>query len=251
MSLDFTRSEIQIASMARVLKGEIIAAGATLLADLATKVAKVVYDDDLLLSPGGSFASLDSDVIPTLGHDEHLDRLTARGQYDWSLAFDLIAADKFRIFTGPAQIDRSGAANISVVGDWHRPKVQLIGSRGLPDDVWRIKHIHFHLPKQSKRNLVQAVDFVSSFGNGPIREEIGCVTGRPGVLVTDLAVFYWPNDGDIAVQSIHPGVSVQELQEHTGFDLALSDAIATTVAPTPEELHAIRHIVDPDGTRDG
>lgn len=249
--LGYTSAELQIARMSREFKGEIMAIGSTPYADLATKVAKLVHDDDLVINGGGSWAAWDADVTPGIGHDEHIARQVARGQYDWSLVFDVIAQDKFRIFVGPVQIDRSGAANISVVGDWNKPKVQLIGARGLPDDVWRIAQINFHVPNQTKRSLVEKVDFVCSFGNGPTRDELGCITGRPGVLVTNLAVFTWPDGGEIALESIHAGVTPDDVRANTGFELDIPAGVPETDRPTAEELDAIRHVVDPLGLRDG
>lgn len=241
MSLAYTSEEMQIARMSRQYRGEIVAIGATAMAELATRVAKLVHDDDLVVLGGGSWACFDSAAHP-VSEGETGGRKTARGQYDWSLVFDLIRADKFRIFAGPVQIDRSGAANISVVGNWDQPKVQLIGSRGLPDDLWSVSEIHFHLPTQTKRNLVEAVDFVSSFGNGPIRRSTGCTTGRPGVLVTNLATFHWPEGEDIAIESIYPGVTAEEVRAATGFDLDIPADTPSTEPPSREELDAIRHL---------
>ena len=238
--LGYTLEDVQIARMSREFRGEILAIGSTPLADIASKVAKLVHNDDLVILGGNSWACFDVDALP-LAAGESGGRPTARGQFDWSLCFDLIAADKFRILVGPVQIDRSGASNISVVGDWAQPKVQLIGSRGLPDDLWRMGELHFHLPNQTRRNLVEKVDFVSSFGNGPIRDETGCTTGRPGVLVTNLATFTWPDGGEIAVESIHPGVTAAEVQAATGFELSLAE-VPDTEPPTPEEMGAIRYL---------
>jgi acyl CoA:acetate/3-ketoacid CoA transferase beta subunit len=239
-SREFSLEDVQIARMSREYKGEIVAIGSTGLADLASKVAKLVHNDDLVILGGNSWACFDADVLP-LSAGERGGRPTARGQFDWSLCFDLIAADKFRIFVGPVQIDRSGASNISVVGDWAQPKVQLIGSRGLPDDLWRIGQLHFHVPNQTRRTLVEKVDFVSSFGNGAIRDELQCTTGRPGVLVTNLATFTWPDGGDIVVESIHPGVTAADVQAATGFELQLQ-GVPVTDPPTADELRAIRYL---------
>jgi acyl CoA:acetate/3-ketoacid CoA transferase beta subunit len=236
----FTSEDVQIARMSREYKGEILAIGSTPSADLASKVAKLVHDDDLVILGGNSWACFDADPQP-VAEGEWGGRRTARGQYDWSLCFDLIAADKFRIFIGPVQIDRSGASNISVVGDWGQPKVQLIGSRGLPDDLWRVSELHFHVPNHTRRSLVEKVDFVSSFGYGAPRSHTGCTTGRPGVLVTNLATFTWPDGGDIAVESVHPGVTADQVRAATGFELDLTD-VPVTEPPTSEELRAIRYL---------
>ena len=251
MTVEYTNEELQIARMSREYRGELVAVGSTLFAALATKVAKLVHDDDLVVPGGNSWACFDAKVGPSTGYDEYLCRSGAIGQYDWSMVFDLISADKFRIFIGPVQIDRSGAANISVVGDWEKPRVQLIGSRGLPDDVWRIEVMNFHVPNHNRRALVEKVDFVSMFGNGPVRDELGCTTGRPGTLVTNLGVFTWPNGGSMAIESIHAGVSAEEISDNTGFDLEVPADTPRTAPPTAAELHAIRCLVDPLESRTG
>ena len=247
----FTNEELQIARMSREYAGELVAIGSTLFAVLATKVAKLVHDDDLVVPGGNSWACFDAKVGPSTGYDEYLCRSGAIGQYDWSLVFDLISADKFRITIGPVQVDKSGAANISVVGDWAKPRVQLIGSRGLPDDVWRLSVMNFHVPNHNRRSLVEKVDFVSMFGNGLVRDDLGCTTGRPGTLVTNLGVFSWPNGGSMAIESIHPGVTAEEIRDNTGFDLDIPPDTPFTAPPTVDELHAIRDLVDPLGSRTG
>ena len=241
MTVTYTSEELQIARMSREFTGEVVAVGATGMADVASKVAKLVHNDDIVILGGNSWACFDSAVVP-VSEGEIGGRGTARGQFDWSLCFDVIAADKFQVFVGPVQIDRSGAANISVVGDWARPKVQLIGSRGLPDDVWRISRINFHLPNQTERSLVEKVDFVSSFGNGLARKVTGCTSGYPGVLVTNLATFSWPDGGEIVIESIHPGVAADEVRAQTGFDLDIPVDVPMTEPPTAEELKAIRYL---------
>jgi glutaconate CoA-transferase subunit B len=252
MTENVTIEEIQIARMAREFRGEVNATGATLLAELAVHVAKVLYDDDLVIYGGQSQAAWDSDVAPYLPHDEYLTRHTAKGQQDWTVTFDVVRADKLRIFTGPVQIDRFGNANISVIGDWEHPKVQLIGSRGLPDDLWRVSVLHFHVPSHTPRSIVEKVDFVCSFGYGDTRDALGCNTGWPGVLVTNLGVFTWPRElGEMRIESVHPGVSPEEVRAYTGFPIHIPPSVERTAPPSKEELDVIRNVVDPWGFRYG
>jgi glutaconate CoA-transferase subunit B len=247
-----TIEEIQIARMSREFRGEVIAAGATILSDLAARLASLLYDHDLVLLGGGSWASFDCDPGPALYHDEYLTRSSARGQVDWSLAFDYVRADKLRIFVGPAQIDRHGNSNLSVIGSWDRPSVQLIGSRGLPDDLWNLSVIHYHVPSHTPTTLVEQVDFISSFGHGPTRERFRSSLGRPGVLVTDLGVFSWPEPGGrMQLESIHPGVEPERVRSATGFELDVPYPTPRTSLPTTAELHAIREVLDPLDLRSG
>jgi acyl CoA:acetate/3-ketoacid CoA transferase beta subunit len=252
-----TIEEIQIARMAKEYRGEVLAAGTTVLSDLATRLAKLLYDDDLILF-GGGFGAYDCGVLPYVEDEEYLAHASAQTQFNWEITFDMIAADRYRIFTGPVQVDRTGATNISVIGDWAQPKVQLIGARGIPDDLWRLRRMNFHLPKHSSRSLVDRVDFVCSFGYGETRDRLRVdgVTAkepmRPGTLVTDLGVFTWAEDtGEFRTESLHPGVSPEEVKAQTGFDIEIPSGVPTTELPTTEELSAIREVIDPWGFRTG
>jgi glutaconate CoA-transferase subunit B len=252
-----TIEEIQIVRMAKEYRGEVLAAGTTVLSDLATRLAKLLYDDDLILF-GGGFGAYDCAVHPYVEDEEYLAHATAQTQFNWEITFDMIAADRYRIFTGPVQVDRSGATNISVIGDWNRPKVQLIGSRGLPDDLWRLKRMNFHLPKHTRRSLVEKVDFVCSFGYGPVRQQFrdNGTTGRepmiPGLLVSNLGVFRWSEaTGEFEVESLHPGVAADEVRANTGFDLLFPATVPVTELPTADELDAIRNVIDPWNFRSG
>jgi glutaconate CoA-transferase subunit B len=248
---EYSNEEVQVCRMAREFKGEVIATGATLLSALATSLAKALYDDDLVLI-GDSWGSFDCDPGPLVPHSEWLRRTSARGSVDWSLCFDYISADMLRIFVGPPQIDRSGNANISVVGDWYKPTIQLIGSRGLPDDVWRCSTIHYHIPRHTPLSVVETVDFVSSFGYGERRDQYPQAKGRPGLLVTDLGVFTWPDEGgDMQVESLHPGVTPGRVQAQTGFELKIPSDVSITEPPTTDELRVLRDRLDPFEFRHG
>jgi glutaconate CoA-transferase subunit B len=237
--------------MARAFHGETIATGATLLSSLAAALAKALYDDDLVLV-GESWGSFDCDPGPQMANGEWLTRVSARGSVDWSMCFDYISADMLTIFTGPVQIDRHGNANISVVGDWNNPTVQLIGSRGLPDDLWRCSVIHYHIPRHTPRSVMAAVDFISSFGYGPRRESYPNAKGRPGLLVTDLGVFKWPDESEeMVVESLHPGVTADRARGATGFELDIPEGVAVTEPPTGDELRVLRELVDPFDYRNG
>lgn len=248
---DYSNEEIQICRMAREFSGEVIAAGATLLSQLAGSLAKALYDDDIVLI-GESWGAFDCEPGPFIPYGEWFKRASARGSVDWSLCFDYICADMLHIFVGPPQVDRYGNANISVVGDWHKPKIQMIGSRGLPDDLWRCSKIHFHVPRHSTRSVVGEVDFVSSFGYGARRDEYPEAKGRPGLLVTDLGVFTWPEGGEMVVESIHNGVTPEQIKSSTGFELQVPDDVPVTAPPTVDELRVLRELIDPfDFRHDG
>jgi hypothetical protein len=51
------------------------------------------------------------------------------------------------------------------------------------------------------------------------------------------------------LRSLHPGVSVDEVVEATGFELVIPDDVPRTRLPTDEELRVIREVVDPADAR--
>ena len=134
-------------------------------------------------------------------------------------------------FLGAAQVDGLGRTNVSVIGDWHRPKVRLPGGGGgavmLPTArravTWRTEH--------STRILVDRLDFVTAAG------------GLHGV-VTPAAVFV-KREGRLALASWHPEVSLDDVRRRTGFDFDAAGAAPTTL-PTAREVAALRSL-DPDG----
>ncbi|MQA98071.1 MAG: glutaconate CoA-transferase [Streptosporangiales bacterium] len=147
--------------------------------------------------------------------------------------YDLCARGRMDLcFLGAAQIDAQGRTNVSVIGDWHEPKVRLPGGGGaavmLPTArrscTWRTEH--------STRTLVDRLDFITGGG------------GMYGV-VTPIAVLV-KRDGRLRLDSWHPDVTVDEVVDRTGFELDTSGA-APTRPPTEAERAALASL-DPDGT---
>jgi len=147
---------------------------------------------------------------------------------------------------GAAQLDRFGNQNISAIGDWARPKAQLLGVRGAPGNT--VNHpVSYWIPRHSPRVLVERVDMVSGVGydrpGGPFHEI--------RLVVTDKAVLDFGGPGhSMRLRSVHPGVSVEQVRALTGFPLAVCDELAVTPVPTDAELELIRQRLDPAGLRD-
>lgn len=247
---DFTLEELLIVRMAREMNGECIAIGATVLSDIAMRVAKTLYAPDLFLV-GGSYAAADSIVHPKTYSEEWNAVPTSQLYMEWEDTFDLIRKGRFKVWIGPAQIDRDGNSNMSVIGDWRRPAVQLVGARGLPDNLWGIEKYYFHMVRHTPKHFVERVDFVCSLGYGAERTRLNLKTGFPGTVVSDLGVFGWDDYGQFEIQSLHPGVRFDVVQSRTGFKLKEppDKNFPSTPPPTPDELECIRTIVDPHGWR--
>lgn len=170
----------------------------------------------------------------------------------WTYALNGRWLQKFCV--GAAQIDKFGNANNSVIGkDYHRPKVRLPGTAGLGDMGSIGKTLYFWNPNHNPRAFVERVDFVSCagyLGGGTERERAG-LAGGPELVVTNLAVLdFEPASKRMRLRSVHPGVTVAEVQAATGFELLLPGGpVPETPRPTREQVRLIREVIDPDGMR--
>jgi glutaconate CoA-transferase subunit B len=152
-------------------------------------------------------------------------------------------------FLGGAQIDAYGNLNSTVIGDYRRPRVRFPGSGGANDFAslcWRTLVMTQH----DRRRFVDRLDFLTSPGylSGPgDREAAGLPAGSgPYKVITDLAVLgFDENSKRMQVESLHPGVALEQVQENTGFELLTAAAIGQSEPPRPEELSILRQEVDP------
>ena len=154
-------------------------------------------------------------------------------------------------FLGAAAIDAYGNLNTTVIGDWEKPKVRLPGSGGANDlgsFCWKTL---YNLRNQSKRTFVNKLDFVTTPGylNGPgSREEAGLPTGcGPYRILTQLGVYGFDETTKrLMLVSIHPGVTIEEVQANSEFEILIPEDVPVTQPPTEEERR-ILHEIDPTG----
>jgi glutaconate CoA-transferase subunit B len=153
-------------------------------------------------------------------------------------------------FLGGAQIDAYGNLNSTVIGDYHKPKVRLPGSGGAADLAsfcWRTLVLTPH----DRRRFVRKLDFVTTPGylTGPgAREAAGLPRGcGPYRVISNLAVMsFHPETKRLQVESLHPGVSLKQVQENTEFELLAASDMGETQPPKFEELRILREEIDPD-----
>jgi glutaconate CoA-transferase subunit B len=237
--VDVQVDEIMIAAMARELSGEVLVSSVTAMGSLAAHLAKRTHAPELaVLSTPES--GMDVTPMPTLTLGQFL--TDSQGGIPLSMEdiFDAIFCDRFRIWINPAQVDRFGNANISCIGPWERPKVALVGARGIPEDSSHLSQLLYYLTNHSPRTLVAEVDFRSGAGYSEERAATLGAKGRPTCLVTDLGVFGWDPDGTFRVRSLHPGVTPETVRERTGFPVEIPPDVPETRLPTPEEVAIIR-----------
>ncbi|MBT3181492.1 MAG: 3-oxoacid CoA-transferase [Deltaproteobacteria bacterium] len=163
--------------------------------------------------------------------------LTARGMVDYA-------------FLGGAQIDKYGNLNSTMIGnDYRHPKVRLPGSGGANDlasNCWRVMVITPH----EKRRFVEKVDFITSPGylEGRSSRDDSGLPADTGTykIVTNLAVMGFDNpERQMEIETLSPGVTVEEVQENTGFELLIKSDVHETEPPSKETLRILREEVDP------
>ncbi len=243
---DATRADVCAAAIADAFQddGEIFGSPMGLLPMLGVRLAKLTSNPDLVISDGESLFL--AGVPPLFARGD-----VVEGWIPFRKVFDVVAYGKRHVMMGATQIDRHGNQNISAIGDWKQPKRQLLGSRGAPGNTVN-NRTSYWVPKHSTRVFVEQVDIVS--GVGPKRaKEAGPAAARFNDIhrvVSNLAVFDVRGPGDtVRLLSVHPGVTVDEVREATGFELAVEGDVPETRQPTTEELVLIREVLDPKGLR--
>jgi glutaconate CoA-transferase subunit B len=151
-------------------------------------------------------------------------------------------------FLGGAQIDMYGNLNSSFIGDPDKPKVRLPGTGGANDIASLASRILVAMHHEKKR-FVEKVDFITTPGylqGGDTRKKAGLLAGGTYKVITHLGIFGFDERSKrMRLETLHPGVTVEEVKERTGFELLIPDKITYTEPPTDEELRNLREL-DPD-----
>jgi acyl CoA:acetate/3-ketoacid CoA transferase beta subunit len=241
-----TRAEICVVACAEAWRGdgEILASPIGLIPMIGARLARATFEPDLLLTDGEAYLTQGTWAIG--------DRPPViEGWMPFRLAFDVLWSGRRHVMMGPSQIDRFGNANISAIGDFHKPKVQLLGVRGAPGNT--VNHpTSYWVPRHAPRSFVETVDMVSGVGYdraaaaGPEASRFHHLRR----VVSNLGVFDFETpDHRMRLVSTHPGVTVDEVTAATGFDLVVPDDVPETRQPTDEELDIVRRVIDPSGKR--
>lgn len=152
-------------------------------------------------------------------------------------------------FIGAAQVDRFGNLNTSYIGDFRRPTTKLPGSGGGADIASLARRLVV-LMEHDRRRLVERVDYITSPGyreGAGGRERAGLPRGGPAAIITTMAVLgFDPLTKEAVLRSYHPGLTIEQVKQNTGWDLKVADDVMETLPPTPDELAIIREY-DPQG----
>ena len=188
---EVTRAEVCVVACAEAWRGDgaILASPMGVIPSLGARLARLTFEPGLLLTDGEAY------LVDAAGEIE--------GWMPYREVFTMLAAGRRHVMMGAAQIDRHGNQNISAIGDWKRPKAQLLGVRGAPGNT--VNHpVSYWVPKHSPRVFTPRVDMVSGVGYDRGARELR-------VVVTNLAVLDFERDEPervMRLRSVHPGVEV-------------------------------------------
>jgi len=237
---DVTRADVCAVACADLFAdaGEIMASPMGTMPMIGARLARRTFSPDILISDGEAYLLAEA---PPLGGTAPLE-----GWIPYRKVFDVVAAGTRHVVMGANQLDRFGNQNISCIGEHDRPKRQMFGARGAPGNT--INHrTSYWVPKHAPRVFVERVDFVSGVGYdravGPYHDVFR--------VVTNLAVLdFGGPDHAMRIASVHPGVSVEDVQAASAFEIHVEDDVPTTREPSVGELMLIREMLDPKGLRE-
>jgi acyl CoA:acetate/3-ketoacid CoA transferase beta subunit len=243
-----TRAEVCVVALAECFRGdgEIVANPIGTIPMIAGRLARASFEPDLMVTDGEAtlVAGDEAFAWPKGKVVEYYN--------PYRSMFDVVWSGRRHVVMGATQIDPWGNQNFAAIGsDYRAPKTQLIGFRGAPGNT--VNHAtSYWVANHSRRVFVESVDVVTGVGwnraeaAGPAALEFFDLRR----VVTNLAVLDFGGEGHrMRLVSVHPGVSVPEVQDATGFELAVADGVSESRLPTTEEARLIREVIDPDGLR--
>jgi glutaconate CoA-transferase subunit B len=250
----FSKSEMMIVAAARALAGQRVCFVGVGLPNIAVNLAQRTVAPELeMVYEAGVFGARPQRLPLSIGDPTIVTGSTAVVSmlelFGYYLQGGLIDVG----FLGAAQIDRFGNINTTVIGEYASPTTRLPGSGGACEIAINAREV-FVIMRQSARSFVETIDFRTSPGNlggaehaERIRRAGGWLGRGPSVVVTDLGIYHFDEVGEMRLDSLHAGATLEDVQASIGWDVKVADALEATPPPTPEELRLVREELDPGG----
>jgi glutaconate CoA-transferase subunit B len=247
---DYTSSELLTINASRLLQdGDRVFVGVG-LPNLACNLARCTHAPNLLMIYEAGVIGAQPERLPLSIGDPTLvsGALAVCSMYD-IFAFYLQRGNVDVGFMGGAQIDRFGNINATVIGEYAHPKVRLPGSGGSMEIAAWANRCYLLTP-HSKRRFPAKLDFRTSAGFLSGRAERQAMKLRGGgmlAVVTDLGLMEPDESGELVLTALHPGATVEQARENTGWELKIAKQLHATLPPSAEELRILREDLDPQG----
>jgi glutaconate CoA-transferase, subunit B len=245
----YTASELLAVMSARLLRdGQVVFAGVGIPLLAATLAQRLHAPGLTILFEGGTIgAFVEPGKLPPSTNEQ---RCTRRANMVLGSTDVLLLLQRGYVdigFMGGAQIDQYGNLNSSFIGDPERPASRLPGTGG-GNDIASLTQMIVAM-KHEKRRFVKTVDFVTSPGflsGDSSRCDNGLIAGGMYRVVTDLGILGFDEVSKrMKLLALHPGITAEQVQQNTGFELSIAADLGITDPPTENELAVLRHL-DPE-----
>jgi len=151
-------------------------------------------------------------------------------------------------FLGGLEVDQYGNLNATLVGD-PKGKFRHINGGGGANDIASSAQKTIYIMRQEERKFRETISFITSPGyikGGDSRKKAG-LPGGPSRVITNKAIFgFDPETKKMALISIHPGNTIEDVLATMGFRPLIPKQVPFTESPTAEQLRLIREVIDPE-----
>ena len=235
--MSYTPDELMTVAAARLLNNEHVCFVGIGLPSAACNLARLTHAPRLTLIYESGTIGTQPTVLPlSIGDGELCTRALTTVSVPEIFRYWLQGGHVSIGFLSGAQVDRFANLNSTVIGSYAHPKVRLPGAGGAPE-IARSAGRVIVLLRHSQRSFVDGVDFVTSVGR-----ELDGANGGPGsAVITDLGILRpSPDDGELELVALHPGVELDDVRAATGWDLRVREPLEVTEPVTERELSELR-----------
>jgi glutaconate CoA-transferase subunit B len=240
-----------VAMSRQVRDGDWVSHGASVpLAGAGLLIALEVHVRDVDVWIQGCVSPTDRSLVDALIAPERLYPTTAAHMSQTEIInFSLRGASTFQ-FLRPLQIDVHGNVNVSVVERDGRPPLRFHGV-AVGDAINAVRRTCLYVTEHTPRVFAHTLAFRTGAGHddgSDWRPGVGLHEAGPASVITPLCVLGFDEHRRLEVRSLHPGASLGQVREQTGFELEVSPELHETPPPSDRELEALER-VDPDRIR--
>jgi len=246
-TVDWTSDEMMAVASARALADAKTCFVGIGLPSTAANLARKIHNPGLVLIYESGTIGAKPDVLPlSIGDGELADTADAVVTVPEIFNYWLQAGRCDVGFLSAAQLDRFANINTtSITRGQGQEDLRLPGAGGAPEIAAHAGKV-LVVVRHTKRVLVDELSFITSVGFGTgagDRERLGLHGDGPTEVITDLGLMKPdPETCELTLVAVHPGVTVDQVLQATGWPLKIVDEVATSNPPTDNELSTLRDL---------
>lgn len=244
-----TRAEICAVAIAECFRGdgEIVANPIGTIPMIGGRLARAAFEPDLVMTDGEAMLIANDEAFDWPGGK------VVETYNPYRSMFDVVWSGRRHVIMGASQIDAFGNQNFAAIGaDYAKPKAQLLGFRGAPGNT--VNHVtSYWVPNHSPQVFVESVDVVTGVGYDRAATLPPSTRALHEIrrVVTNLCTLDFSGpEHRMALRTLHPGVTVDDVIAATGFELTVPDDVPESRLPTDVELRLLREVIDAGGLRE-